>query len=101
MMPASPSGLRAVFFDAGFTLIYSEPSTAERCAEVAARHGIALTAAQVEPVLPQAEAFFQKTMRAEPDIWASDTAIADFWRRYFAHLFQVIGLPSSPALERQ
>ena len=95
-----PGGLRAVFFDAGFTLIYSEPSTAERCAEVAARHGIPLTAAQIEPALPAAEAFFQRTMRAEPDIWASDVAITDFWRRYFAHLFQEAGLPPGPALER-
>lgn len=100
MTPPAAPGLRAVFFDAGFTLIYSEPSTAERCAEVAARHGIALTAAQVEPVMPEAEAFFQRTMRAEPDIWASDAAIADFWRRYFAHLFQMIGLPPGPALDR-
>ena len=95
-----PDGLRAIFFDAGFTLIYSEPSTAERCAEVATRHGFPLTAAQVEPLMPEAEAFFQRTMRAEPDIWASDTAITDFWRRYFAHLFRLAGLPPSPALER-
>jgi REG-2-like HAD superfamily hydrolase len=100
MTPDRPAGLRAVFFDAGFTLIYSEPSTAVRCAEVATRHGFPLTPAQVEPVLPQAEAFFQRTMREEPDIWASDAAITDFWRRYFVHLFQTIGLPPGPALER-
>jgi REG-2-like HAD superfamily hydrolase len=99
MTPNNTTRFRAIFFDAGFTLIYSEPSVAVRCAEVAAAHGIALTAAQIEPVLPQAEAFFQQSMREEPDIWASDEAIVRFWKRYYANLFAVVGLEPGPLLE--
>jgi putative hydrolase of the HAD superfamily len=99
MTPPEPSRFRAVFFDAGFTLIYADPPQAVRYAEMARAHGAALTEEQVAQVLPQAELFFHHSLREQPDIWASDREVIRFWQRYYAHLFTLAGLAPSPALE--
>jgi REG-2-like HAD superfamily hydrolase len=100
MTPPDPARYRAVFFDAGFTLIYAEPSVPVRCAEVAAEHGFSVTPEQVAAVLPRAEMRFHHVLRDEPDTWASDSALVGFWREFYRTIYTALGLPPGEALDR-
>ena len=100
MTPPDAARYRAVFFDAGFTLIYAEPSVPVRCAQVAAAHGFAVTPEQVAAVLPRAERLFHHTLREQPDTWASDDALLVFWREFYTTIFRALDLPPGPALDR-
>ena len=43
MTPPEQRRIRAVFFDAGFTLIYPDPPVPQRCAAIARDHGPEIT----------------------------------------------------------
>lgn len=87
----SYDGVRAVFFDAGLTLIYSEPPLAERCARIANEHGLRITAADVEAALPRATAMMAAAYRANPHVWSSDDALQEHWRDFYMAIFRATG----------
>lgn len=94
------SRYRAIFFDAGFTLIYAEPSVPVRCAQVAAAHGLTVTPEQIAAVLPRAERLFHHSLREQPDTWASDDALLVFWREFYTTIFRALDLPPGETLDR-
>ena len=57
--------LRAVFFDAGETLLYPHPSFAELVAEVLREHGHAIDPAAVQQVVHTSSERFNEVMRSE------------------------------------
>lgn len=99
MTRPDPARYRAVFFDAGFTLIYPEPSVPVGCARVASEAGFSVTPEQVAAVLPRAEIRFHHVLRDQPDTWASDEALVVFWRDFYGAIFEALELPPGPALD--
>ncbi|MEO6458270.1 MAG: HAD-IA family hydrolase [Chloroflexia bacterium] len=84
--------MRAVFFDAGLTLIQSEQPLAERCAQTAQQHGIRVTIEQVESSLPAAMSRMMQSHRDDPNIWSSDAKVEQLWREYYVNVFREIGV---------
>jgi HAD superfamily hydrolase (TIGR01549 family) len=83
--------VKAVFLDAGLTLIYSEMSLAERCALTAGQYGRALAAADIEAVLPRAGARLLQSHRDDPDLWSSDHKVDRLWLEYYEYIFNEVG----------
>jgi HAD superfamily hydrolase (TIGR01549 family) len=83
-----PQAIRTIFFDVGFTLLYSSPSDLEICWHVCKRMGLHLHRAELEARLSEAEAFLIHSMRSDPHIWASESAIRDFWIKYYTQLLR-------------
>ncbi|HEX9989930.1 MAG TPA: HAD-IA family hydrolase [Chloroflexia bacterium] len=83
---------RAVFLDAGLTLIYSEMSLAQRCVTAARQYGRDLTREEVEAVLPGAGALLHQTHKDDPDLWSSDDKLANLWLEYYKYIFTEVGI---------
>lgn len=86
------SNYDAVFFDAGMTLIYAEPSMEEMCAIVASRNGVVTDTAAVRRALPLAQEYFLQRQREDSQIWSSDGRIVDFWIGFYSIVLREIGL---------
>ncbi|HUP27818.1 MAG TPA: HAD-IA family hydrolase [Chloroflexia bacterium] len=94
--------LRAVFFDAGLTLIQSEMPLAERCAEAAQRCSISVTSLQIEAALPAAMDHMLQSHRDDPNIWSSDAKVENLWLEYYISIFREVGAaPQAPDLARE
>ncbi len=100
MTRPDPARYRAIFFDAGFTLIYPDPPVPVGCAQVATAEGFTITPEQVAAVLPRAEVRFHHILRDQPDTWASDEALVVFWRGFYGAIFEALELPPGAVLDR-
>ena len=76
---AFPQAIRAIFFDAGFTLLRPSPSVVAICHTICRQHGLHLESDQLAQQLRTAENFFREAMQANPRTWASERAITDIW----------------------
>lgn len=83
-----PQAIRTLFFDVGFTLLYSSPSDLEICQQVCGRMGLDLRQEELEARLGEVEAFFVSHMRAHPHVWASEVTIREFWITYYTRMLQ-------------
>ncbi|HEU5374562.1 MAG TPA: HAD family hydrolase [Ktedonobacteraceae bacterium] len=83
-----PQAIRTIFFDVGFTLLYTYPSDHEICQRVCARLGLHIHLDQLKTRLVEAEDFFLRHMRANRHVWASDARIEDFWLTYYMNLLR-------------
>lgn len=87
------SGKRAVFLDAGLTLIYSEMSLAERCATTLREYGRDIARQEIEAVLPRAGALLHQAHKDDPDLWSADDKVANLWLEYYKYIFNEVGIP--------
>ena len=83
-----PQAIRAIFFDAGFTLLAPHPSLQEIVLRVCAERGTPVERACLDTQLPQAEQVFRRAISAQPWTWSDEQAIAAMWRRYFTELLR-------------
>jgi putative hydrolase of the HAD superfamily len=83
-----PQAIRTIFFDVGFTLLYSYPSDMDICRQVCGRLGLHLRQHELEKQANVAEDFFLHYMRANRHVWASDTTIREFWILYYMKMLQ-------------
>ncbi len=88
MQLEQPQAIRTIFFDVGFTLLYTYPSDLEICQQVCARLGLHLHLEQLQGRLVAAEDFYWRHMRANRHVWASDADITNFWHLYFMNLLR-------------
>jgi putative hydrolase of the HAD superfamily len=91
---AQPQAVRAVFCDVGFTLLAPYPSVVDIALRACQDAGVTIDRGCLERQLPAAEAFLQRTVRANPQTWADDRAINAIWTGYFTELL-------GPCLRRQ
>jgi putative hydrolase of the HAD superfamily len=93
---AQPQAVRAVFCDVGFTLLAPHPSVTEIAARVCAERGLAVERACLQRALPAAETRLREGVRAAPDTWANERAIAAIWTGYFTELLRpcLAGMPA-------
>jgi len=83
--------LRAVFFDAGLTLIHSQPTLAERYIQALGQRDIAATIEEVQAALKSAGALMLEASKADPDIWAADDKVQKHWQDYYINAFRDVG----------
>jgi len=77
------SPYRAIFFDAGFTLLEMHPSWTELFLQVTRSHGLAFTSADVARADAAAQVFFDSHYYQPNETWADDAAITAFWLEYY------------------
>lgn len=83
-----PQAIRTIFFDVGFTLLYSHPSDLEICQQACERLGLHLRQEELEKRLNEAVDFFLCHMRSNPYVWASEAAIREFWMMYYMRILR-------------
>jgi putative hydrolase of the HAD superfamily len=81
------SHIKAIFFDAGFTLIHPQP-VPSHVAEIAAQHGISADVERMSEARQHGEVFFRTRLSADADIWASDEKVRKFWDGYYTMLLE-------------
>ncbi len=95
------NGIRAVFFDAGNTLLLPHPSVEEVCVEVLAGHGYHPSTADLQRGIDRAERYYEKRYWSDDTFWASETEAAAMWSEMYALVMQEVGVDAFPAIGRQ
>ena len=95
-----PQSIRAVFFDAGFTLIRPSPSIPEIVQRVGAREGLAFSVDAVRTYLPAAAKRFAGQKHALNATFADNVAINAAWDGYFTELIAPFVPTDQPELLR-
>jgi putative hydrolase of the HAD superfamily len=83
---------KAVFFDAGMTLIQPNPNGHALVRGVLERYGLAVPAGAVQHAEAAAQEYFWREQRQDSEIWASDASIKKFWRGYYRIVLGELGL---------
>lgn len=83
-----PQSVRAVFFDAGFTLLAPHPSVVDIALSACAARGIALDRACLDAALPEAEATLRRRASVNPHTWSDEAEIQRMWVAYFTALLR-------------
>jgi len=83
-----PQSVRAVFFDAGFTLLHPNPSTPEICQQVCKRLDLHLDLNALTERMTDAEDYYFRRVRLDRHTWGSEQAIAEFWIDYYMNLLR-------------
>jgi HAD superfamily hydrolase (TIGR01549 family) len=83
---------RAVFLDAGLTLIYSELSLPHLCVDAASAHGHNITIGEVENALVAAASHLWEANRDDPHLWSSDSTVHRLWKEYYRRIFNELGI---------
>jgi putative hydrolase of the HAD superfamily len=86
---------RAIFLDAGFTLLEMHPSWTELFLRVTRSHGLAFSPADVDRADAAAQGFFDRHYYQPNDTWADDAAITAFWLGYYHVGLRAIGCPEA------
>lgn len=95
------TGIKAVFFDAGNTLLLPHPSVEEVCVEVLAGHGYYPSTADLQRGLDRAERYYEERYWSDDTFWASETEAAAMWSEMYALAMEEVGVEAFPALGRQ
>lgn len=77
-------GIKAVFFDAGNTLLLPHPSVEEVCVEVLAGRGYHPPAEELQRGLERAERYYEDRYWSDDTFWASEAEAAAMWSEMYA-----------------
>jgi putative hydrolase of the HAD superfamily len=83
-----PQSIRAVFFDAGFTLVQPYPSTPEICQRVCKQLDLHLDLDALTERMTDAEDYYFRRVRLDRQTWSSEQTIAEFWIDYYMNLLR-------------
>lgn len=83
-----PQSIRAVFFDAGYTLLAPHPSIADIVVAACAARGLSVDRAAIDAAFPHAEATLRRLARANPHTWSDEAEIERMWVSYFTELLR-------------
>ncbi len=84
--------MKAVFFDAGNTLLHPHPSVSEVCRVVLARHGHEIACEDLEPRLHHADELYESRYRSDDTFWTSEERASDLWSQMYAAVLLELGL---------
>lgn len=90
--------IRAVFLDAGLTLIYSDLPLAERISAIASERGIPLSPQAVAAAMPLAQAGLFKAHRDDPDLWSFDDRVHQLWLDFYRSALHYTGIDGASLL---
>jgi putative hydrolase of the HAD superfamily len=91
-------GFKAVFFDAGNTLLVPHPSVEKVCAEVLAGEGYFPSLDDVRRGLDRSERYYQERYWADDTFWASEREAAAMWSHMYALAMEEVGVRDSAAM---
>ena len=89
--------VRAVFLDAGLTLIHSELSLATLCYEAGQARGLSLSMPALEAAVPRASTLLHQTQRGDPDLWSSDDRVQKLWAGFYTAVYREAGVEADEA----
>lgn len=95
------SDIRAVFFDAGNTLLLPHPSVEEVCAEVLAGNGYYPPLPEVRLSMERAERYYEERYWSDDTFWASESEAAAMWSEMYALAAEELGVEVPGAVGRQ
>ncbi len=78
------STVKAVFFDAGNTLLLPHPSVEEVCAQVMEEHGYRVCLPDLRRGLEIAERYYEERYWSDDTFWASEEEAAAMWSEMYA-----------------
>lgn len=93
--------IKAVFFDAGNTLLLPHPSVEEVCAEVLAAHGYRAELEAIRRGLEKADRYYEERYWADDTFWASEEEAAAMWSEMYALVMREVGVEPSLDLGRE
>jgi putative hydrolase of the HAD superfamily len=83
-----PQAIRTVFFDAGFTLLHPNPSSAEICQKICQQLGLHIHIDDFNSSLEGANEYFFRQTRLKRHTWASEQTITEFWNEYYMDILR-------------
>ena len=83
-----PQAIRTVFFDAGFTLLHPNPSSAEICQRVCQQLGLHIHIDEFKQRITEVEDYYFRQARLRRHTWASEQTISEFWIDYYMNLLR-------------
>ena len=92
--------IKAVFFDAGNTLLMPHPSVEEVCVEVLAGRGYQRSLDEVRLGLERAESYYEERYWSDDTFWASETEAAAMWSEMYGLAMAEVGVETSAVLGR-
>ncbi|MGQ9475477.1 MAG: HAD family hydrolase [Actinomycetota bacterium] len=93
--------IRAVFFDAGNTLLLPHPSVEEVCLEVLASHGLRADSEAIRRGLELADRYYEDRYWEDDTFWASEEEAAAMWGEMYALAMREAGIEPSRELGRE
>ncbi len=96
-----PQSIRAIFFDAGFTLLHPNPSIVDVVRRSCAIEGVIIEAQVLGRRLSVAERTFAAAQHVKKRTWADNDAIERAWRDYFNAMIQPFVPKDDPDLLRR
>lgn len=93
--------IRAVFFDAGNTLLLPHPSVEEVCLEVLASHGLRADPEAIRRGLELADRYYEDRYWQDDTFWASEEEAAAMWGEMYALAMREAGIEPSRELGRE
>lgn len=84
--------MKAVFFDAGNTLLHPFPSVAEVCRTVLDAHGHKVDVERIEAELPHADDVYEAQYSADDTFWMSEQRASELWSQMYATVLRRLGL---------
>jgi putative hydrolase of the HAD superfamily len=91
---------KAVFFDAGNTLLLPNPSVEKVCAEVLAGQGYFPSLEDVKRGLDRSESYYEERYRSDDSFWASEREAAAMWSSMYALAMEEAGVGDYEAMGR-
>lgn len=83
-----PQAIRAVFFDAGYTLLSPHPSIVEIVRIACAARGTSVELPCLREHQKAAETYLRRTARTNPSTWSDERAIEATWISYFTEMLR-------------
>lgn len=85
-------GMKAIFFDAGNTLLRPYPSVAEVCRTVLASHGFDLKTGDIEAELHHADDMYERQYLDDDTFWTSEARAGELWSEMYAAVLGRLGV---------
>jgi len=86
------SGLRAVFFDVGNTLLFAHPSVSEVCRQVLVDAGHERELSAIESFMPLVDAYYEERYAEDDAFWTDEERTSSVWVGMYALLCRKLGI---------
>jgi putative hydrolase of the HAD superfamily len=93
--------IKAVFFDAGNTLLLPHPSVEEVCVEVLAACGYHTSIDGVQRALENADRYYEERYWSDDTFWASEVEAAAMWSEMYGLAMAEVGVGASREMGRR
>lgn len=84
--------MKAIFFDAGNTLLHPHPSVADVCRSVLTANGYTFDPGRIEGELHHAEDVYERAYQTDDTFWTSEDRASGVWSQMYATVLRELGL---------